>query len=77
MTDKQLADRFGTSIALLHKMVERDRMNDRTLKKFGEIFHCTLDQLRRPEGLVVEPHKVRPVVMTHLATTGLQVASAA
>ncbi|WP_201697556.1 helix-turn-helix domain-containing protein [Paraburkholderia hiiakae] len=77
LTDKQLADCFGTSVALLHEMVERDRMSDKTLKKFGEIFRCTLDQLRRPEGLVVEPHKVRPVAMTHLATNGVQVASAA
>lgn len=60
MTDKQLADRFGTSVALLHEMVERDRMNDRTLKKFGEIFHCTLDRWSRREML----HRLAPEAST-------------
>ncbi|MFC4705868.1 MULTISPECIES: helix-turn-helix domain-containing protein [Paraburkholderia] len=77
MTEGQLAERFGTSASLLQQMIERDRMSDRTLKKFVPIFHCTLDQLRRPEGLVVEPHKVRRVTLRRQIAGGLPIVSIA
>jgi transcriptional regulator with XRE-family HTH domain len=77
MTDKYVADGFGTSVELLTRMIGQDRMSDRVLKKFAQIFHCSLDQLRRPEGLVVEPHKVRAMAAFHLTTNTLQAANAA
>lgn len=66
MTEKQLAERYGTSVSLLRQMTESQMLSDRTLDKLGVIFHCTRDQLRRPDGLVVEPHKVRPTAPKRL-----------
>jgi len=76
MTDKQLAEQFGTSETLLQKMIKAEHLSDKTLRKFGRIFHCTEDQLRRPDGLVVEPHKVKRPALRGQAHDGVQVAAA-
>jgi transcriptional regulator with XRE-family HTH domain len=76
MTEKQLAERYGTSSSLLQRMTENDALSDKTLDKFAVIFHCTRVQLRRPEGLVVEPHKVRAAAAKRLLNSTAQLTTA-
>ncbi|QUN44716.1 helix-turn-helix domain-containing protein [Burkholderia cenocepacia] len=59
MTLKDLAEAYGTSKYNLQKMEDSLNLRGKTLEKFCGIFHCQMNQLYRPEGLQVEPHKVR------------------
>ncbi|QUO23811.1 helix-turn-helix domain-containing protein [Burkholderia cenocepacia] len=59
MTLKDLADAYGTSKYNLQKMEDSLNLRGKTLEKFCGIFHCQMNQLYRPEGLQIEPHKVR------------------
>jgi transcriptional regulator with XRE-family HTH domain len=76
LSDRQLAEQFGTTEARLQEMIKADHLSDKTLRKFGKIFHCTEDQLRRPEGLVIETFKVRRAAPRSPVHGGLQATTA-